>query len=108
MQPVTYPKLFCIASYDTKLILKGTRAFSFGERDGKLFGCRCNTQQGTRAMISAAACLNYVENGAFDFAKPDREPTPPMVGYQNVQPQQTAASLPAGSFGALTSRPIVP
>jgi len=140
MQPVTYPKLSCMATTDVKALEKAGNRLSMGWREVRqgmqtvieVYGCRCNTQQGTRAMISAAACLNYVENGAFDPAKPDREPMPQIGGYQHGQPQQPAgsfgafsqapqptspttfappqstASLPAGSFGALTSSPIVP
>jgi len=129
-QVVTYPKLFCISTHDAQFIIKRPKAFLVGERNGKIYGCRCNTQQGTRAMISAEACLNYVEHGAFDPAKPDREPEQQALGFAgqpngrsfgqlnpatdaNPQgsmhaPLQSAPRLPAGSFGALTSGPLVP
>jgi len=108
-QPVSYPRLSCIATWDINAITKGYKRFAVGMRDEKVYGCRCNTQQGTRAKVSAAGCLNYVENGAFDPAKPDAN---------NLMPQQEAlpAGLGAGAVsaaprhdgGALTSRPIVP
>jgi len=121
-QPVTYPKLSCIATFDMQLITKNHKRFAVGIRDNQAYGCRCNTQQGTRAMISAEACLNRVENGAFDPAKADKEPQPTLAGYPQGQWPQTADSfgmpgqtaeptipaIPAGSFGALSSGPIVP
>jgi len=70
---VTYPRLSCVATWDMNLITTGHKHFAVGVRDDKVYGCRCNTQQGTRAVISAAACLSRVENGAFDPAKPDAD-----------------------------------
>jgi len=95
-QPVTYPKLSCMATWDMNAITKIHKRFAVGIRDNKVYACRCNTQQGTRAMISAAACLNYAENGAFDPAKPDR--------YSLMAQQQEA--LPSGrGAGAVSAAP---
>jgi len=76
---VTYPKLSCMATTDVNALTRAGRRMSLGYREVKrggktvmeIYGCRCNTQQGTRAVISAEACLSRVENGAFDPAKPD-------------------------------------
>jgi len=88
-QVVTYPKLFCMATTDINAIARASKRMTIGYREVRhraqtvleVYGCRCNTQQGTRAMISAEACLNYVENGAFDPAKPDREPEQQALGF---------------------------
>lgn len=61
---------------------------------GRVHGCRCNTQQGTRLNVSFQACMNYVENGAFDPAKPDRLPTTPVASPQQYSAQ--AVGLPEG------------
>jgi len=70
-RPVTYPKLSCINSSDPELVGKNHRRMVIGYSDGKVYGCRCNTQQGTRYDVSFDACMTYVENGAFDHARPD-------------------------------------
>jgi len=129
---VTYPKLSCMATWDVEAIAKRRKKLKVGIRDGALFGCLCNTQQGTRAMVSADACLNYVENGAFDPAKPDAVAEHFAVGSKaNIsqgreaskltkapdaasgkalhEPKQTPVVSRAstkGSFGMLTSDPL--
>ena len=70
-RPVTYPKLSCMHTADTELIKRNHQRFVVGFRDGRLYGCRCNTQQGTRAVVSFDGCMAYVNEGAFDPAKPD-------------------------------------
>jgi len=120
-QPQTYPKLSCIATWDIKAIAKLKKRFEVGIREGAAFGCRCNTQQGTRAMVTAEACLNYVENGAFDPAKPDDSAQSKQVSKQPMMPKERVSSvsakapvaadeglppIPKGSFGMLTSDPI--
>ncbi|KXU37179.1 zonular occludens toxin [Ventosimonas gracilis] len=124
-QPVTYPKLSCMATTDVKALERAGNRLSMGWRKVRkgmqdvieVYGCRCNTQQGTRAMISAEACLNYVENGAFDPAKPDKAPVQ-ATGFdgaragmlsQAAEPTRPVPQgLPKGSFGALSSGPLVP
>ncbi|SDH10106.1 Zonular occludens toxin (Zot) [Pseudomonas flavescens] len=83
-QPVTYPKLSCLSSIDDDFVLRNRERFIVGVYKGRTTGCRCNTQQGTRYDVSFASCMSYVENGAFDPAKPDRQ----------QQPIATAGSAP--------------
>ncbi|NMZ77624.1 zonular occludens toxin [Pseudomonas nitroreducens] len=71
-KPVSYPKPFCISSRDDYLVNKNAKRMVTGYRDGKLYGCRCNSQQGSRLDISFEACMAYVEQGVFDPAIPDR------------------------------------
>lgn len=75
-KPVAYPRPFCVSSSDQFFVERNKRRMVVGERDGKTYGCRCNTQQGTRIDIGFEACMAYVEQGAFDPAIPDRQPLP--------------------------------
>jgi len=104
-QPVTYPRLLCMATTDVQALARAGNRLSMGWREVRkgtqtvieIYGCRCNTQQGTRATISAAACMNYVENGAFDPAKPDRD---------RLMAQQPEEALPLGrGVGAASAAP---
>ncbi|WP_137885736.1 zonular occludens toxin domain-containing protein [Pseudomonas sp. 2FE] len=70
-KPVTYPKTFCVASKDESLLERAGSKMTLGYQGSRLYGCRCNTQQGTKVDISFDACMAYVEHGAFDPAKPD-------------------------------------
>lgn len=88
-RPITYPKLSCVYSSDPDMVGRNHKRLVIGYRDGKVYGCRCNTQQGTRAVVSFEACMAYVEEGAFDPAKPDRMPQPQADG-QIVQGQPPA------------------
>ncbi|HCE7134640.1 TPA: zonular occludens toxin [Pseudomonas aeruginosa] len=87
-KPVAYPKPFCLSSRDEELVRRNALKMSIGYRDGRLYGCRCNSQQGTRMLISFDACMNYVENGAFDPAIPDRSIDQRMVQSQAPASQQ--------------------
>lgn len=71
-KPVAYPKPFCVSSRDEYFIHKNEKRMVTGRREGKLYGCRCNSQQGSRLDISFEACMAYVEQGVFDPAIPDR------------------------------------
>jgi hypothetical protein len=71
-RPVTYPQLSCLHTSDPDLLARNHKRFTLGHLDNKVYGCRCNTQQGTRAVVSFEACMAYVNEGAFDPAKPDR------------------------------------
>ena len=62
-RPVTYPKLSCMHTADTELIERNHKRFVVGFREGRLYGCRCNTQQGTRAVVSFDGCMAYVQIG---------------------------------------------
>lgn len=79
-RPVTYPKLSCMNSSDPDMVGRNHKRMVIGYRDGKVYGCRCNTQQGTRYDVSFEACMGYVENGAFDHALPDRQPQMAIAG----------------------------
>ncbi|WFC62647.1 zonular occludens toxin [Pseudomonas sp. REST10] len=99
-RPVTYPKLSCVSSSDPYFVDRNRERLSVGYIKGRVHGCRCNTQQGTRAVVSFESCMAYVNEGAFDPAKPDRLPPPPegqmMPGQppalygDSTQPQQPA------------------
>ena len=99
-RPVTYPRLSCMYSTDQQMVARNHKRLVLGYRDGKVYGCRCNTQQGTRAVVSFEACMAYVEEGAFDPAKPDRLPDPSTDQYQ-TQPGQPPAQ-------ATVTRPVQP
>jgi len=73
-RPVTYPKLSCIAFSDSAAFQREIQRgrMKLGYRHDRYHVCGCNTQQGTRADVSFTACMDLVENGAFDHAKPDR------------------------------------
>lgn len=71
-KPVSYPKPSCMSSRDEEFVRRNAKRMAIGYKAGQLHGCRCNSQQGTRMDISFKSCMNYVENGAFDPAKPDR------------------------------------
>lgn len=71
-QPVSYPKPFCVSSRDEDLVRRNTLKMTIGYRGGALYGCRCNSQQGTRIELSFGACMNYVEHGYFDASIPDK------------------------------------
>ena len=89
-KPQTYPKPICISTRDEALLERMGSRMTIDIHRGRVSGCMCNTQQGTRLNISFQACMNYVENGAFDPARPDRPNMPPPV--------QQVASAPAGGL----------
>jgi hypothetical protein len=93
-QAVSYPKAFCVSTRDEALLGRASKKMVLGYKDGRLQGCRCNTQQGTRVDVSFDACMAYVENGAFDPAKPDRETLPigqPMLAGAIEERDATAS-----------------
>jgi len=87
-KPVSYPKTFCVATQDEALLERVGSKMTLGYQGGRLHGCRCNTQQGSKVDISFDACMAHVEYGAFDPAKPDP-----------VSPQQQAAGSVGPSEG---------
>ncbi|MFU4489464.1 zonular occludens toxin, partial [Pseudomonas aeruginosa] len=92
-----YPKPFCLSSRDEFLVHKNRKRMVTGYRDGRLYGCRCNSQQGTRLDISFEACMAYVEHGAFDPAIPDRVPAAVGVAGPGEARAGTAAPMAANS-----------
>lgn len=69
-KPKSYPRLSCISSKDQELLERSNR-FAVRKVAGNLIGCQCYTQQGSKYDTSFSYCLNVVENGYFDPAKPD-------------------------------------
>lgn len=54
-------------------------------------GCRCYTQQGTRADVSDSICRAYVDRPPFNHLKPDQAPTPAEpVRSESIATQQDA------------------
>lgn len=100
-RPVTYPKLSCVNSSDSEMVARNHKRMVLGYREGKVYGCRCNTQQGTRYDVSFEACMAYVENGAFDHAKPDRESLPAFAGTGT-------GDAGAGTGTAMAGYPVAP
>lgn len=74
-QAQSFPKPFCVSTRDTDMLERNSRRMTLGyDAYGKLSGCRCNSQQGTRLDVSFSFCMNVVDNGYFDHTKPDRQP----------------------------------
>lgn len=90
-KPVSYPKPSCMSSRDEEFVRRNAKRMAIGYKAGQLHGCRCNSQQGTRMDISFKSCMNYVENGAFDPAKPDR-----------IAGSDSGAGLSGGAAGTAT------
>lgn len=103
-RPVTYPKLSCMSSSDPQMVAKNHKRLTMGYREGKVYGCRCNTQQGTRAVVSFDACMGYVEEGAFDPAKPDRITQQAI----NQEQQQATYAFPPPQLTAVPAQPAAP
>jgi len=120
--PMTYPRLSCIYT-DSEALLKSNARFTRGTWKDQEHGCFCNTQQGTLAMVSFDACMNYAKNGAFDPAKPEPQQAqqqgertagrgasgePASAAPRRAGSRPALPAIPAGSFGMLTSDPILP
>ncbi|MFI8382495.1 zonular occludens toxin domain-containing protein [Pseudomonas sp. NPDC079086] len=95
-KPVSYPKPSCMSSRDEEFVRRNAIRMAIGYKAGRLHGCRCNSQQGTRMDISFKSCMNYVENGAFDPARPDR-----------IVQSDSGAGLSAARAGTATESPAV-
>lgn len=92
-KPVSYPKPSCMSSGNEDFVRRNAKRMAIGYKADRLHGCRCNSQQGTRLDISFKSCMNYVENGYFDPAKPD-------------SPQGSAAGgLSGGAAGTHAAEP---
>lgn len=106
-KPVTYPKLSCIKSEDPRLVDRPNSRFQVRRLSSdRVVGCGCLTQQGTRYEVPFAVCLNMVDNGYFDPAKPDSQLSKfdqgslsgQSVGYRS-------SSVPVSSPGAKSPEP---
>ncbi|WP_312466927.1 zonular occludens toxin domain-containing protein [Stutzerimonas nitrititolerans] len=102
-RPVAYPKLSCVSSSDSDFVNRNRDRFAVGIRGGSIQGCRCNTQQGTRAVVSFDACLSYVVDGAFDPAKPDRDAYAAANSGGQSYPSQPVSPAQAAEY---VPRPI--
>ena len=71
-KPQTYPRLSCLITQSKTFIKNNKDKISLGSFKGEFVGCSCYTQQATLYKTPFKVCLNIVENGYFDSAKPDR------------------------------------
>jgi zona occludens toxin len=99
-QAVSYPKTFCVSSKDQQLIERASSKMTLGYKDGRLQGCRCNTQQGSKIEISFDVCMATVENGFFDPAKPDKAALQQQaVGAVGAHEERGATAEPTARRG---------
>ena len=101
-QPVTFPKPVCVATFNQALLDRNARRFTVGVHRGKFGGCFCNSQQGTKIDMSFSACMSIVENGYFDYTKPDRPPV--AQGESAREPDGGAGRAGAESTAATAER----
>lgn len=96
-EPVTYPKLSCVAS-EERLVNEAGEVHRY---------CFCITQQGTRSDTSPALCNAIVDNGLFDPAKPDREADQSGGGQPASASGVAVAAAPVSPMSSPVSRPNV-
>lgn len=70
-KPVSFPRASCYATKSEDAIARKRRTLRLGNRNGSLYGCSCFSQQATRMDIPFEACMDMVEQGAFDPTRPD-------------------------------------
>lgn len=105
-QAVSYPRPSCMSTQDVGLLERAGSKMALGYDKGRLKGCRCNSQQGTRMAISFEACISYVDDGAFDPAKPERVVAQNGVGMPAGAHEVRGATVGSPSPGiALTVIP---
>lgn len=75
-KPVAFPKPSCYATKSEEILDRRRKVLKMGNRNGRLHGCACLSQQGTRMDVPFDACMNMVENGAFDPTRPDPQERP--------------------------------
>jgi len=92
-KPQTYPRLSCVSSKDQELLQRAAHRMQVRNLGGKLLGCQCYTQQGSKYQTSFAYCLNVVKNGYFDHARPD----PGSLASQERSTPAPSATAPAAS-----------
>lgn len=93
-KPVSFPKPSCYATKSEEVILRKAKILKLGHRDGRVHGCSCLSQQGSRMDVPFDACMDMVENGSFDPTKPDRQPRPDG-GPDSLREAGTPAGAPA-------------
>lgn len=101
-RPVSFPRASCYATKSEEVINRRRKVLKLGNRDGRLHGCACLSQQGTRVDVPFDACMNMVENGAFDPTIPDRQQRADG-GVDSLREAATPAAEPA----APVSGPVV-
>lgn len=94
-KPVAFPKPSCVSTRDEEMIARNQSRMAFGYYEGRLHGCRCNSQQGTRMQVDFNVCMDIVNNGAFDYTKPDQP-------QQQVADAGGLASSASGTPAAVT------
>lgn len=108
-KPVSYPKFYCVSTRDETLLERHAQAMTIQTRNGRREGCRCNTQQGSRLDVSFEFCMNVVQNGYFDPAKPDPQQQARPVGMQTasntMSPIQSGSQTTIVPDGSYASRP---
>lgn len=106
-KPVTFPKPFCVSTGDVEMLKRNARRMTLGyDEDGKLTGCRCNSQQGTRIDVSFDFCMNVVSNGLFDDTKPDRQFAP--ASHRDPSSVSSVRPSPDVQLASLVSSSTLP
>ncbi|MBP8170681.1 MAG: zonular occludens toxin [Pseudomonas sp.] len=95
-KPVTYPRPSCLYSSNAEFVRRNAARFELGYVGRRLHGCRCNSQQGSRLVISFEACMEIVKHGYFDPARPDRMQQQPP-GTEAPQNAQNSVAVAVGA-----------
>lgn len=116
-KPRDFPKPFCVASEDPRVVLRSKHRGLPVDRDdhGIEFTCSCYSQQSTRIHTTAQFCLDAVRNGIFDDTRivpqiasgrtpggVNNGPTPEPGAIQRGR----AASSPPAIFADSTVSPV--
>lgn len=72
-KPVSFPKPSCYSTKSEEVISSKRKVLKLGNREGRLHGCACLSQQGSRMDVPFDACMNMVQNGSFDHTRPDQQ-----------------------------------
>ena len=104
-RPVTFPRPSCYATQSETLINSRRKTLKLGNRHGRLHGCSCLSQQGTRMDIPFEACMNMVENGAFDHTRPDPQQRP-AGDTGSLREPGAVAGVPAKSQAVPVASPV--
>ena len=103
-KPVTFPKPSCYATKDEDVLARKRKTLKLGNRHGRLHGCGCMSQQGTRMDIPFEACMDMVENGSFDATKPDFQQRADG-GPDSLRESGTPVAAPSDSAPVAPSKP---
>lgn len=97
-KPVAYPKPVCISTKDESLLDRMSGKMTVEFYKGRLHGCMCNTQQGTRIEVGFASCIAYIERGVFDHALADRSHPQIAAGQGGLAEARGSTPGPAASI----------